>query len=101
MCPGRQNKQTNKQPTPRIKQKQKKTQPTNQKQKNQTNLTLHMGKHPPPEESMSSHGQKDFHISTHRRLVSQRRAKNTPQVFEGPGPEEIMGLSAWEKLSSQ
>lgn len=55
----------------------------------------------PPEESMSSHGQKDFHISTHRRLVSQRRAKNTPQVFEGPGPEEIMGLSAWEKLSSQ
>lgn len=43
---GKTNKQTNN-PPPRIKQKQKKTQPTNQKQKNQTNLTLHMGKHPP------------------------------------------------------
>lgn len=89
-------KQTNKQTTPPPNKTKTKKNPTNQ-----TNLTLHMGKHPPPEESMSSHGQKDFHISTHRRLVSQRRAKNTPQVFEGPGPEEIMGLSAWEKLSSQ
>lgn len=68
--------------------------------KKQTNLTLHMGKHPHPtphEEIVSPHGQKDFHISTHRRLVSQWRAKNAPQVFKGPGPEEIMGLSAWEK----
>jgi hypothetical protein len=64
------------------------------------NLTLHMGKHPLMRKARLHVG-KDFHISTHRRLVSQWRAKNTPQVFKGPGPEKRMGLSVWEKHASQ
>lgn len=66
-CPGRQKTQI-------------KTKTTTKKQTNKP-YPAH-GKHPHPsphEESVSPHGQKDFHISTHRRLVSQRKAKNAPR----------------------
>lgn len=61
------------------------------KNKNKKNLTLHMGKHPLMRKAHLHVGKKDFHISTHRRLVSHRRAKIAPG-FQRPRSREENGL---------
>lgn len=61
-----------------------------------------MGKHPSPPwgKHVSTWAKRLPHFHT-QNGVPKWRVENTPQVFKGPGPEEMTGLSAWEKLSSQ